>query len=486
MLTAQEVHVIDINAAYFGVPTSQLMEKAGKAIADFIDLKFKSDHKKILVFAGPGNNGGDGFVAARYLHERHAKVSVFLAADKIKTELAQTNYNTIKQMGLRLYTLDDLTHVDDIIRNHDIILDALLGIGLSGMLQEPFSILVHKINASTDKTIISVDVPTGLGTNLSVKPHITITFHDVKEGMNQHNSGTIHISDIGIPPQAQNYVGPGDLSVYYPRPKKQSHKGENGVVLVIGGGPYTGAPALAALACLRTGADIVHIATPKRSWSAIASFSPNFIVHDLAPEYLTVQDIPKITRLLSQCSAVLIGPGLGTQNHTEHAVQQLLQICTAEKKPLVIDADAIAVVGKYHHILKNSPSVITPHSGEFKKLTGIELPDDVTARTTIVDFWAQKLGVTIFLKGPVDILSNGYEHKQNIVHNEAMTVGGTGDVLAGIIACLLAKKLQPFSAVRAAAFLNGEAGNYAFSKKSFGLLATDIIEEIPTVLKKYL
>ncbi|MEM4258534.1 MAG: NAD(P)H-hydrate dehydratase [Candidatus Thermoplasmatota archaeon] len=486
MLNAKEIHVLDRNAEYFGVPTSQLMENAGKAVAEFIALKFKLDHKKILIFCGSGNNGGDGLVAARYLHEQHAKVSVFLAADEMKTDISQVNYTKVKQLGIRIYTLDDFNQVDDLIRDHELLVDALLGIGVEGILREPYSILVHKINSSHDKTIISVDVPTGFGTNLSVKPHFTITFHDMKEGMNHENSGYIHVSDIGIPLQAVQYVGPGDVSVYYPRPKKQSHKGENGVVLIIGGGPYTGAPALAGLACLRTGADLVYIATPQRSWSIVASFSPNLIVQDLSDEYLKEQDISKIKQFLPHCTAVLLGPGLGSKHETENAIYQLLKLCVAEQKPLVVDADAISVVGKHRDILKNTSTVVTPHAGEFQKLTGVELPVDVMTRVKIVDEWARTLGITVFLKGPIDILSNGFDHKQNIVHNEAMTVGGTGDVLAGIISCLLAKGVQPFHAVRIAAFLNGEAGNLAFKKKSYGLLATDIIDEIPEVLKKYL
>jgi NAD(P)H-hydrate epimerase len=130
--------------------------------------------------------------------------------------------------------------------------------------------------------------------------------------------------------------------------------------------------------------------------------------------------------------------------------------------------------------------VVTPHVGEFKKLTGVILSQDLDIRISSVKEWATKIGVTIFLKGYIDILSDGTSVKQNKVHNEAMTVGGTGDVLAGIIGALLSKGVRPFDAARVAAFVNGEAGNEAFQKKSYGLLATDIIDEIPNVLKKYL
>jgi len=345
---------------------------------------------------------------------------------------------------------------------------------------------VKKINETKKKTIISVDVPTGLGSPSTISPEYTITFHERKEGMDDKNSGKITIVDIGIPEEALTYVGPGELSVYYPRPAKKSHKGENGVVLVIGGGPYIGAPALSGLAALRTGVDLVYIATPQRSWESVATFSPNFIVKELTHDMLIKDDIPVIEELLGKCTGVILGPGLGTASETEEAMTPLVKRIIAEKKPLVLDADAIEPVGKNLALIKNSVTVVTPHVGEFKKLTGITLSQDLDERIAVVNEWAAKLGITIFLKGYIDILSNGIDFKQNKVHNEAMTVGGTGDVLAGIIGALLSKGVKPFEAVRVAAFLNGEAGNEAFQKKSYGLLATDIIDEIPNVLKKYL
>jgi NAD(P)H-hydrate epimerase len=151
----------------------------------------------------------------------------------------------------------------------------------------------------------------------------------------------------------------------------------------------------------------------------------------------------------------------------------------------VIDADAIQVIGKNPSLVKNSQTVITPHTGEFKELTGVKLSNDLAERKKNVEAWAQKLGVTVLLKGPIDIISNGKETKLNDVHNESMTVGGTGDVLAGIIGALLSKGVEPFNAARTGIFINGAAGNIAFKKRSYGLIATDIIDEIPEVLKKY-
>ena len=483
MISEAEMKVIDTNSEYFGVPTFQLMENAGKNIAEFIQNHFKDTTKHILILCGTGNNGGDGFVAARYLTQYYP-ITVFLTGTEIKTQIAQKNYQKLQTYEVKIYhTLQDL---DYLLQENDLIIDALLGTGLAGPLKEPYATIVKKVNETRKKTIISVDVPTGLGTPLAVQPDHTVTFHDKKQGMTEQNSGTITVVDIGVPQEALTYVGPGELSIYYPRPAKKSHKGDNGVVLIIGGGPYIGAPALSGLAALRTGVDLVYIATPQRSWESVAAFSPNFIVKDLTYDMLTKEDLPVIEELLRKCTGVILGPGLGAAPETEEAIILLVKRIIEEKKPLVLDADAIKPVGEHLTLIKNSTTVVTPHVGEFKKLTGITLSQDLTERMTIVKEWAQKLGVTLFLKGYIDVLSNGSDIKQNKIHNEAMTVGGTGDVLAGIIGALLSKGVKPYEAVRIAAFLNGEAGNEAFQKKSYGLLATDIIEEIPNILKKYL
>jgi ADP-dependent NAD(P)H-hydrate dehydratase / NAD(P)H-hydrate epimerase len=483
MITEAEIKVLDRNSEYFGVQTLQLMENAGKGVAEYVRNVVKNTKKNILILCGAGNNGGDGFVAARYLTQYY-KVTIFLTETKIKTEIAQKNYQKLQTYDVKIYTSP--RDFDKLLTESDILIDALLGTGISGELKEPYVSIVKKINATKNKTIVSVDVPTGFGTIQSIIPDHTVTFHDIKVGMEKKNSGNIKVIDIGIPEEAITYVGPGELSVYYPRPLKKSHKGDNGIVLVIGGGPYIGAPALCGIAALRTGVDLVYIATPKRSWESVAAFSPNFIVKDLHDDMLTKNDIPRIEELLCKCTAVVLGPGLGTATETEDAIIPLIKRIITEKKPLVIDADAIKPVAEKLSCIKNSTTVVTPHVGEFKKLTGITLSQDIDARINAVKDWAEKIGITIFLKGYIDVLSDGTNVKQNKVHNEAMTVGGTGDVLAGIIGALLSKGVQPFNAVRIAAFLNGEAGNEAFQKKSYGLIATDIIDEIPAILKKYL
>jgi len=487
MISGSEIKVLDKNAEFYDVPAISLMKNAGKGVADFINKDLKLKDKKIVIFCGTGNNGGDGLVAARYLSEKHL-VTVFLTGKEkdIKTDISKLNFQKLKKTNVKIYYSSD--KIDEILKESEIIIDSMLGIGFSGSLREPYSTIVKKINQNKDKTIISVDVPTGLGTDSSVMPKFTVTFHDIKAGMNKKNSGEIKTVDIGIPKKAIEYAGPGELAIYYPRPKKESHKGENGRLLIVGGGPYYGAPALASFAAQRTGADLIYAAVPKKVAKAITSYSPLLIkpvklAKDLAKlsptlivkeltdnDHLVLDDVKIIEPLIKKVDALVIGPGLGSENKTQKAVKEIIKL----------------FVRNNPSILKNGNIVVTPHTGEFKELTGIKLTNNLDDRTKNVEKWAKKLGITIVLKGPVDIVCNAESTKFNDVHNEAMTVGGTGDVLAGIIGGLVSKKVNAFDAARMGVFINGAAGNLAFEKRSYGLVATDIIDEIPSVLKKYL
>lgn len=505
MISGKEVKVLDRNAEYYGVPTPILMENAGKCVTDFIIKQLKPENRGILVFCGTGNNGGDGFVAARYLAKKY-KITLFLTGKEkdIKIGISRNNFHLLKKNNLKIYDIDSLNKIGKLLSENTIVIDSMLGIGLLGNLKEPYSIIVKKVNAAKNKTTLSVDIPTGFGTNIAIKPDVTITFHDIKNGMDKKNSGDIRIADIGIPKKAVEYIGPGELSVYYPKPKKESHKGENGRVLIVGGGPYVGAPALAGFAALRTGSDLAYIATPKRAGRAITSFSPliikpkrlaktmailspNLIVKELNHEDMLVpDDISIIEDFIPKIDTMIVGPGIGSEQATKDTIEKIMLKCVKHKKSMVIDADAIQVIGKKPQIIQNSQTVITPHAGEFKELTGVKLSNDLDKRKKTVERWTKKLGVTILLKGPIDIISNGTKTKLNDIHNQAMTVGGTGDVLSGIIGALLSKDVEPFNAARMGAFLNGAAGNASFKKRSYGLIATDIIEEIPQILKKYL
>ena len=264
MLTFREVTVMDVNSEYLGVLVETLMENAGYAVAKVIAREY-GNGKNIAVICGMGNNGGDGLVAAKYLREKN-DVRVFLARPPqfIKRMAPRKNLGPVEDIA-KVYGGEDLS-------GFDLIVDAIYGIGIHGEIREPYYSLIKKMDQS-GVPIISIDVPSGLGTNMAVKPVMTITLHDIKEGMDGTNSGKIEAVDIGIPRDAERFTGPGEY-VYYPVPKLDSHKGDNGRVLVIGGGPYTGAPSLAAMAAYRIGVDLVQIAAPEPVFATIAGYSP--------------------------------------------------------------------------------------------------------------------------------------------------------------------------------------------------------------------
>lgn len=469
-MEAMEVKVLDINSTIYGMPPESLMENAGKAVAEIALREF--DFKKCIVLCGSGNNGGDGFVAACYLSKKR-DVEVIMAKEP-KSALARKNFRRAKREGI---TVHRYRKGMDCIRDGELIIDAMLGIGISGELREPYSSISEEVNRS-DAKVISVDIPTGIGSKSAIKPDATVTFHAVKDGMNEENSGKIFVADIGIPEEASEYVGPGDM-VYYPLPEKNSHKGENGIVLTIGGGPYTGAPALAAMAALRTGADLSFVFTPERAWRTIASFSPDIIAMPLEGDFLNERHVPTIKDFLSRVDAVAIGPGLGNMEETKKAAAAIIDECLSLGKSIVVDADAIQV---FDERKCNGNVVITPHAGEFRELTGITLPPELEDRKRIVMEEARKRRCTILLKGNVDIISNGKSIKLNHIHNEGMTVGGTGDVLSGIVASLLSKGVPAYNAARMGAFINGMAGNIAFDEKGYGMTASDLLEKIPEAL----
>src|SRR5205823_879307 len=287
MISAIEMRILDRNAVYAGISTLDLMESAGKAVGEVAREEFSVRGKRVLVICGPGNNGGDGLVAARHLAEGGARVTVLIARspDEFSTREAATNFERLGDVPV----LAGVDRSEEAMGEADLIVDALLGIGAEGSLREPFASLVPRMNAS-GKPILSIDVPSGLGTDLAVRPTMTVALHDAKEGMTPENSGRIRIVDIGIPSKVTTMIGPGEF-LLYPIPRVTSHKGQNGRVLVIAGGPYTGAPALVGFGALGVGADLVHIATPALAATVVASYSPMLIVHPLVGHRLLREDL---------------------------------------------------------------------------------------------------------------------------------------------------------------------------------------------------
>lgn len=457
-----EMSALDANCSYFGLLPIQLMENAGASLARAIRSMAKA--KKIAIVAGRGNNGGDAFAAARHLSDLDVIVFLVGRSTDIITEEARRNWSILERLEFDLREVSDICDMD--LADYDLVVDAIFGTGVRDPIRGLEAAAIDAIN-SVSQPVISVDVPSGLGTSKAVKPSLTITLHAQKPGV----SGEVMVAEIGIPVQAQFFVGPGDLRLIKTR-SPDSHKGDSGRILVIGGGPYTGAPALTAMAALRAGADIVTVAAPKSASGTIAGFSPDLIVRELPGDHLSLNHVDILKDLISSHGVVVIGMGLGRHPETIEAVSMILPLCGKA----VIDADAL----QPGLALKG---IVTPHAGEFKRISSIELPSSgYKDRIEPVREYAREKGLVVLLKGRVDLITDGKVVRGNTTGNPGMTVGGTGDVLAGVTAAFYART-TPLRAAVAAAFVNGRAGDMVYAEKDFGMVATDLIEKLPLAMR---
>ena len=469
---------MDRNAEYFGVSILDLMERAGRGVAEVARTEFALKGKRVVVACGTGNNGGDGLVAARHLKDE-ARVTVLLAKTRADFATPEARAN-LERLGDAVPVVEGAGAGGKPFQGADLVIDALLGIGLHGEIREPYAGLIREMNAS-GVPVLSVDVPSGFEASPSVKATVTAALIDAKEGMTEANAGRVRVVDIGFPKDVMELVGPGEF-LYYPVPRPDSHKGQNGRLLVVGGGPFTGAPVFVSLAAYRIGVDVVHVATPTIAFEPVAAASPNLIVHPLAGSRFLKADIGHVLEIASGMDAAVIGPGLGASDGTKEAVRQLVRSLNL---PIVLDADALTAVSEDLSCLAGRRGVVTPHHKEFETLTRTRLPAELPAILEATRTFAKTTGLTVLLKGPTDVITDGAAHRFNKVHNVGMTVGGTGDSLAGICGGLLSRGLPPFVAARMAAFANGYAGNLAFEERSYGMMTSDLIEKIPRVLKDF-
>ena len=483
-ITFEEVLVLDANSEYRGVPTLTLMENAGRGVAEHL-LDTGAKGRRVLVLCGSGNNGGDGLVAARYLSDK-ATVDVVLVRPrgKIRTDISRHNLQRAEEAGVPVHALDPAT-MADLLKGADVVVDAMLGVGMEGAPKGPYAEAIRAVNAS-GRRVVAVDVPSGWGTELSIRPESTVTFHAPKVGMGTE-CGRMVVKPIGVPREAVDYAGPGELGLI-PRVARDAHKGQRGTVLVVGGGPYHGAPTLCSLAAHRAGVDLVFVAVPGAIADVVRGFSLDLIVHavgDGGTDHFTPEHIGAVQGHGGRADAVVLGPGIGQDPASLEFAVQAYAALAAAGKPVVVDADALRALGAQGAIPENPKAVLTPHSGEFASLAGAPLPSPGEERGRAVAALAAKLGCTILAKGAVDVVSDGRRMKLNDSGNAAMATGGTGDILAGVTGAFLAKGMDPFDAARAAAFAVGAAGDAALARVGHSLLATDVLAELPKVLARY-
>ena len=505
-----DMMVTDYNCEYLGLSRLCLMESAGKSLAEEVGkiaVYTFSKPVKVVIFTGSGGNGGDGFVAARYLLNRGYDVDIYMLKENIHSSDAKTNLEILKNMKPRLSRLNifSLKNLEDInncevARNENnefIIVDGLLGTGIKGKLQTNIRRAIEVINESNGVKI-SVDVPSGMDPltgnvdDVAVVPDYTISFHKIKTGVRNAEEeivGGLVTADIGIPFEAEYFVNYGDFLRLKNR-DLSSHKGNNGRLLIVGGSAdYSGAPAIAGMAAIGAGTDLVYVASPQKAAEAIKATSPDLIVKSLEGDELSLDHAQEIIELSEKVDAILLGPGAGISDNT----LKLFNLLVAKiKKPIVLDADALKQVEL--SLIKNREDVIlTPHIYEFRSFfkvkndlkLDIDSYDFKKVDDNITEFQiiSRQIKGSVIVKGQYDLILSGTKFKINKSGNPGMTVGGTGDALSGIATSLFAQGLSAFDSASLAVFINGVAGDRAYEEKGNGFSATDLVSFIGNVIK---
>jgi hydroxyethylthiazole kinase-like uncharacterized protein yjeF len=482
LLTAEELGRADRLAVEGGVASATLMENAGRAVADEVFRRYR-DARSVTVLCGPGNNGGDGFVAARHLVDLGYKVR--LGFDGDATNLPEDAAAAVRRFpGAR-----EALHAD-ILPGADVVVDALFGAGLARPIEGKLAMLVEGVNAS-GIPVIAVDVPSGIDGStgevrgVAVRATATVTFFRLKPGHlllpGRNHCGETSVADIGIPARVLEAIEPNTFAnepplwlAEYPWPKPEGHKYARGHVVVVSGPVYsTGAARLAARGALRAGAGLVTVASPRDAISVNAAQLTAIMVRE-------AEDARALANLLAdpRKNAVLIGPGVGVSERTNEMVLTTLQ----SNATVVLDADALTAFADTPDRLfasiggRDAPVVLTPHDGEFARLFSdlASVPKFERARKA-----AERSGAIIALKGADTVVAAPDGRASiNATTSPWLATAGTGDVLGGMILGLLAQGMPAFDGASAAVWLHGATAR----EFGPGLIAEDLPEMLPKVL----
>lgn len=512
LLTAEEMQKLDRTAINeLGIPGVVLMENAGLQVVEEIHRIIGDPRgKTITIFAGKGNNGGDGFVIARHLLNAGAEVKVLMFADiKDIAGDAKVNLNILQAMGFKVFPIinpNSLNIVKLAMVYTDLIVDAIYGTGFQGEVPAHIGNVIEIVNSS-GKPVVAVDIPSGLEANTGhvhgpcIKATVTVTFAYAKIGLLIHHgpklAGKLTLADISIPPdliEAQGIkrflITPEIVRRIMPTRDADGHKGIYGRVLVVGGSEgLSGAVAMTSMAALKAGAGLVTLAVPASLHDLMEVKLTEVMTRPL-PETedisLSTEAISATEELLAAADVMAIGPGMSTNEDTMSYIRQLLPGLT---KPVVIDADGLnALVGAVE-LVKNCPGpvVLTPHPGEMARLMGIKTEEVQNNRVEIVLKAAREWNAVIVLKGNRTLIAapDGSLYV-NPTGNPGMATGGTGDVLTGIIAGLLGQGLLPLHAASVGVYFHGLAGDLAVADKGMlSLVAGDLLEYLPQATKNF-
>jgi ADP-dependent NAD(P)H-hydrate dehydratase / NAD(P)H-hydrate epimerase len=437
------------------------MEQAGAALAR--EAHALQPSGIVLVACGPGNNGGDGYVCARHLAALGREVLVWAVVEP-KSRLCMENASRLSASVKRLAQLPSEAPA--------LIVDAILGTGRQGRPREPIAGALRSLRAQS-VPIISADLPSGIGSDLVLPATLTVCFQAAKVEMLALPHLPVKVVDIGLDARAYQEVQQCCLRRFPPL-KRTGHKGSHGELLVVGGGVFPGALELACRAAVMTGCDLV------RAWTAEGPKIPStIVVHRQRGPTLTTADPEQLTPLLVRASAVLIGPGLGREDGGPEAAQQVFSLALDVGVPLIIDADAIAALAEP---LRNLPKgdaniLITPHRGEARNLIASAVDEEKLHAFARPDR-------VLLAKATVDLITDGRRWQRNNRGNPRMAVGGTGDLLAGLAAGLIARGAPIFDAARMAVLWLTSAADELWLEQGPCYDAETVIGRLPATLKR--
>jgi NAD(P)H-hydrate epimerase len=514
LLTAAEMREMDrVSIEEYGVPGVVLMENAGRGAAMVaLELfKLRRGAEQVVVVCGPGNNGGDGYVVARHLANRGLEVRVLLVADRARvTGDAAVHLRVLERMNVPLVSaatpgalLEPQRPSELNLSRADLIVDALLGTGLTAEVRSPYREAIAAINAATPRVpVLSLDLPSGIDSDtgavrgVAVRAAATATFAFPKRGLylypGRAHAGTIRVVDIGVPLEAARVRGSaagllGDAIVRPAIPPRlaDAHKGTYGHLLVWGGSAgKAGAAVLAARAALRTGVGLCTVAAEPSSAPVIHAGAVEAMVEAVALDGDGHEAGERLLALARGKSAIAAGPGLG---QSEAAAGALARVLAEAEVPLVLDADALNLLAAAGAPLLDgarAPVILTPHPGEMARLTGQDTEAIQADRIAAAHAFARARRVHVVLKGAATVVA----HPDGAVWvcpagNAGMATGGAGDVLTGVIGALLAARVEPGAAARAGAYLHAVAGDRAAARTGMaGLLAGDLPQAVAEVL----
>jgi len=500
VLNSFQMRAVEKAAIQQGIEELRLMENAGSAAARIIRSKYIVREKSVVILCGKGNNGGDGFVIARKLLDEGANIKIILASGLPATESAAEMFSRLKNTDVEIISLDTEPYIAaSIVKNADIIVDCVYGIGFKGNLPDYLRNIFRLVNSGYAQ-VISIDVPSGVNADTgegdadAIKASLTITFTSIKKGLTTPAGakycGEIQVAAIGIDEGLLlPYVSDSTeitldmVKCYFGKRKSDTHKGDYGRLLSFcGSRGMTGAAVLAAKAALRCGTGLVVCAIPASLYPIAAASMPEAVFFPLDEDGSGDFAVSSKTLLRAQAKkadAVLIGCGLGQGKGAASLVFELLN---STECPIILDADGINIISKHINKLKtvHAPIILTPHPGEMSRLTGLSVPEIQADRTGIAKRFAEETGAVVVLKGDKTVIAApGMPVLINTTGNPGMATGGSGDVLAGMIAAFVAQGLEPYTAAMCGVHLHGLAGDRAALRLSQRfMLPSDIIEEL--------